>query len=211
MLNTIFLFEGVDDATLDRIAPYFKTVRRVSAGTTLMTAADSTDDVFFLRSGKIRLSQLSESGEEIAYRDILAGDYFGWVSAIDGEARLKSATALEDSQITILTSAQFNEILFAHPRIHQNFMKRVAGVVRRYSERIEELTLLPARLRIMRELARRFEESSGAISIPSHEDLAGWTGTTRETVTRVLNALEEEQFIRRDHAQYYLLKAFDEI
>ncbi|MBI3419357.1 MAG: winged helix-turn-helix domain-containing protein [Proteobacteria bacterium] len=61
----------------------------------------------------------------------------------------------------------------------------------------------------MRELQRRFAKEK-TIDLGSHEDFANWTGTTRETVTRTLTALESEGFIQKTNNSYRLLKAFED-
>src|ERR1700722_9021334 len=154
----IQLFNGIDAKTLAQAALYFGTPKTYGTDRELMAAGAKTNDVFFLIEGKVRLSLFSPDGGLISYREVVPYDYFGWLSALDSCERLTSAIAIEPAKAFVLKAAKFQELLLSDPRIHSNFVKRVGGVVRRYTARIQELTLFSARQRIMRELDRRFGE-----------------------------------------------------
>jgi len=141
--------------------------------------------------GRMRITFSSLEDEIISYREIIPHDYFGWLSAIDGGPRLTAAIALEPSKAIVLKVEDFRKVILSDVHIHENFMKRVGGVLRRYTDRILELSLLSAHQRIIQELVRQFDENGNHLKILSHEDFATWTGTARETVTRTLNFLEK--------------------
>lgn len=179
-----------------------KNTKRFARGQTLMMQDDSDTDVFFVQSGSARLALHSDNGDAISYRDVKSGDYFGWLAALDGGKRLTSAIALEDCEVATVSAQDFRQALHSDGALHDAFLRRVAETVRNYTQRIEALTILSARERILRELERRLNGKDG-IDIGSHEDLASYCGTTRETVTRVLGLLESEGLIRRSGSAYY--------
>lgn len=209
-LKNIPLFSCVGEAVLAEIEPYFRTRKSIGVGERLMSLGERESDVFFLMKGRVRLSLLSAKGDMISYREITPFDYFGWLSALDGLERLTEAISLEKTEVIKVSAKDFQKILLVHPSISESFMRRIGGVVRRYTERIQDLTLLSARSRIVRELSRRWDDGMTVIDIGSHEDFATWTGTTRETVSRTLAALEAEGFIEKRGTRYGLLRCMDD-
>jgi CRP-like cAMP-binding protein len=206
MLKKISLFKDVAQGALEKLVHDFGVTRSFGAAESLMTPGDTEKDVFFLLEGKVRLSLLSPEGHLISYREIVPFDYFGWLSALDSRERLTAAVALEPVKVQIVKNERFKQFLLSDPHIFNNFMERMGGVLRRYTERIQELTLLSAQQRIIQEVARQFVDGKSSISLVSHADFATWIGTTRETVTRTLNELEKEGFIRKEGESYQLLK-----
>jgi CRP/FNR family cyclic AMP-dependent transcriptional regulator len=208
-LKNFPLFTGVDDTVLKNIAASLDRPVTYRIGDTVMASTHQKNDVFLILQGRARLLLPSVQGNIISYRDIECFDYFGWLSALDRQERLTDAIALEDCEIWTISAEQFHNILFMHPRIHENFMARVASVIRYYTNRIHALTTLTARDRIIHDLIRRINLKTSQIDITSHADLATWTATSRETVTRTLLALEREGYILKDKHGYHLLKPLE--
>lgn len=202
-LKNFSLFDGIDESSIDKITQYFSAAQCYEAGQALMEEGGRQDHVYFLLSGKVRLSLMSAEGNSISYRDVEPNDYFGWLSAIDADLRLTSAVATEKTTLLTVSANNFQKVLLSTPQIQKNFLKRIGAVVRRYTERIKELTLYSARQRVLHEFHRLFHERGNPIQIESHEDMATWAGTTRETVTRAIRELEQEGVIERKDNDYY--------
>lgn len=204
MIEASQLFKDINKDVLTKIVPYFSSIQSCEAGQYLMQDADSQSDVYFLLSGRVRLSLISVEGRCVSYRDIDSNDYFGWLSAIDGGLRITSAVALEASTFQAVSAKDFHTILLSDAQIHRNFLKRVGQSVRRYTDRIQELTLYSSRERIIVELERLFKAYGNPLPIKSHEDFATWAGTTRETVSRTLNDLEKEGSLEKKDDGYFV-------
>lgn len=209
-LKHIRLFCECTDNELSDIYPLLSPTQIFSKGHTLMEPQSQETDVFFVVSGNVRLSLIDENGELISYRDIKSGDYFGWLSAIDHQERLTSAVTTEDTEVIKVTSPNFKKIIKGSKSIEDKLLSRLCGVIRDYTNRIQSLTTLSSKDRVLRELKKKFEESdSGKLVISSHEDFATWAGTSRETVSRVFSDLEKIGTIKRDRNEYQLLKSIE--
>jgi len=208
ILQRIPLFEAANLDLLERHRLNWSS-HSYNVGDTLMTPGEQENNVFFLLQGKVRLTLLTSEGDITSYREILPYDYFGWLSAIDDGERLTSAIALQSCKVLKLKAEEFRHIILSDPIIYDNFLRRVGGVLRNYTKRIQELSVLSAHQRIIQELVRQFKELNEPINLPSHEDFATWTGTARETVTRTLKILERNGYIQKDGTSYRLLKDLD--
>ena len=160
-------------------------------------------DVYFIVEGTVRVTIYSFSGREVAFRDLPAGESFGEVAAVDGGPRSASVVALSDVLIARLAPAAFWELLRAHPCVAETTLKRLAGLVRRLSERVVEFSTLGVRNRIHAELLRlarshRCEGGRATIApAPTHAEIASRVSTHREAVSRELSELARAGLIER--------------
>jgi len=204
IFKNINLFANVADAQIKEMSQYFSGVAQCKKGACFMEQGQEDDKIYFLLSGSVRLSLVSAEGLCVSYNDIEPYNYFGWLSAIDGNLRLTSAIANEDVSYITISANNFQRFLLADAIIRQNFMLRVAGVVRNYTKRLQVLTSDTAFNRIKLEIERRFSVSGNPVDIGTHEDFASWVGTTRETVSRAIKKLEQDGHIKKQGNMYYL-------
>ncbi len=201
-LSGIELLSALDPAARDALAARC-TWRSFSYHQEIISREMETRDVFFVVSGSVRVVNWSYSGREVSFDDIPAGGTFGELTAIDGGARSASVIALEATTVGQVAPEIFMETVLNHPETARRLMERLAGIIRRSTERIFELSVYGANIKIYADLLHKAEpnrrdDNSAAISpIPIHSEIAARVSTTRETVARVLGDLaRREIFIR---------------
>jgi len=165
---------------------------------------EASRTVFFLVSGRVRVSVYSSAGKRVTYRDIESGEMFGEFAAIDGEPRSASVEATQTSLIASMSPDLFWEILRTHPEVSGAVLRRLTRQVRSLSRRLYEFSTLNARDRLHLELLRL---ASGSINAngtavikdaPTHEDLATRIGSQRETVSREMADLAAAGVLEQD-------------
>jgi CRP-like cAMP-binding protein len=177
--------------------------KRFAAQEQIVDRDSATTDVFFVVRGSVRVVNYSILGREIAFDEVTAGNYFGELSALDGQPRSASVMALEDTLILALPRSLFLNLLSEHPNIALQVMMRLAKIVRTADERIMDLSTLAAHNRVHAELLRlaRIHIVDGGSAriepVPVHSDIASRVSTTRETVARVLNDLARSGIVER--------------
>ncbi len=181
---------------------------RYKVGEEIVRYHDQSNSVFFILEGEIRIHYYALSGDEVILCDLPAGEMFGELTALDGLPRSATAVAKTDSLVTYLSGKVFLELVHTNPAFCTEILKRLAGQVRRLTERIYDYTLC-VRYRIHAELLRlaKLHMVSGNSAmirpIPTHAELACFVSTHREAVTRELNGLTKEGIIqRREHTLY---------
>ena len=85
--------------------------RRYAAQQRVLSHKDGSQDVYFIISGKVRVTIYSLGGKEITFRDQAAGEMFGELGAIDGEPRSAHVMALEDSLLASMSREKFWGVL----------------------------------------------------------------------------------------------------
>ena len=193
-LKGIGIFAGLEVNERDHIAGLCKAYS-FEKDDIVLTHQERSTDVFFIVSGSVRITIYSNSGRQITFRDLSAGQVFGELSAIDRQPRSAHVVSLGDSVLALVKADEFWDLLSLYPLVNKNTLEYLTSLVRSLSERIVEFSTLSVNNRIHAELLRLVQDSAQnevehIISpAPTHADLANRVATNRETVTRELNVL----------------------
>ncbi|MDH3671406.1 MAG: Crp/Fnr family transcriptional regulator [Gammaproteobacteria bacterium] len=177
--------------------------RRYAADQQIISHTDSSTDVYFIVSGRVRATIYSSSGKEVSFRDIEAGEIFGDLSAIDGKPRSANVVALTDCLIVSMSAEVLWDTLQRYPDVCAVVLKELTKLVRSLAERVVEFSTLGVKNRIHAELLRLAgkhmqDENSAVISpAPTQADIASRVSTTREAVAREMSHLGQIGVIER--------------
>ena len=157
----------------------------------------SANSMFVIVSGKIRVSVTGYEGREAILAMMGPGDYFGEMSVIDGEPRSASVYAVESTELLVLRREELLAQLETNPRLALSMLVEFSRRLRSADTRITSLALLGVYGRVantVTELARKRGKRVGNMMIienrPTQQEIADMSGTTRETVSRVLSKLQ---------------------
>lgn len=177
--------------------------RRYVAGRPLFQEGDRSDSVVVLLGGRVKVSYFTEDGREVVLAIRGPGALIGELSAIDGLPRSAGATALDDVDALIVPADGFRDFLATNPGVALALMQMLAEKVRDADRKRIEFAAYDTVGRVasrLVELAERFGDSSHEgvrITLPlSQQELAGWTGSSREAVTKALHTLRSRGCIQ---------------
>ena len=176
-----------------------RTFRR---GTTIFNEGDTTDRVVVVLAGQIKVSYFTEDGKEVLLAIRGPGDLLGELAALDGEPHSATATAIDPVEALVLTAAEFKAFLAANPRVALYLLELLSRKVRDADVKRIEFSAFDTVGRVARrlvELAQRFgEPADEGLDIGlalSQEELAGWTGCSREAASKALQHLRGRGWI----------------
>ena len=178
--------------------------REWATGDTLVRTGDPANSGIALLSGLVKVHKGAAHGEEVVFSIAGAGDLFGEMSAIRDATRSATATALTPVAGVVVPGAELRGFLGAHPSALTALLELT--LTRLYTADIQRLEFVAAdslgrvASRLV-ELTERFGEAGGdgAIEVPlpfNQEELASWSGASRESTARALRALRELGAIR---------------
>ncbi|MEU7855323.1 Crp/Fnr family transcriptional regulator [Nonomuraea sp. NPDC049141] len=174
--------------------------RRWDRGTTVMSEGDTSDWVLVLTEGRVKVSSHTSSGTEVVLAVRGPGALLGEMSAIDGSPRSATVTALEP--IAGMVIRDFPAFLQDHGRIAVLLMQLVTGRLRDADRKRIEYGAFDTTGRVatrLIELAERYGEKTNSgvrVALPlSQDELAGWTGASREAVSKALRTLRDRGLI----------------
>ncbi len=91
-LRNVALFRSVPESAVAAIEArcIWRTFER---GQQIIDHEDTSRDVFFIVSGRVRVLICSAEGTVVSFRDLIPGEVFGELSAIDGRPRSANVEA----------------------------------------------------------------------------------------------------------------------
>lgn len=177
-------------------------LRKFRTGATLFHEGDTSDWVAMIIKGRVKICSFGADGRERLVAVVGPGELLGELSAIDGEPRSATATSLEPLEASVLTAEELVAALATDPQATLAILRAVIGRLRDADRRCVERGALDALGRLgglLVELADRYGEQDGdavRIGLPlSQEELAGWTGVSREAVVKALRKLRARGWI----------------
>jgi len=200
-LRNVSLFESLDEEELKALAELTFT-RNFGKDGVIILAEEEGDTLFIIKEGQVKVSIVSEEGREVILSLLGSGTVFGELSLLDGKPRSANVIATEETSLVMLRRSDFLQLIYKTPQIATALLAELATRLRKTDRQIEGLALLDVTSRISETLLQlatdQGKESNDGITIesrPTHQELANMSGTTRETVSRVLKRLEKQGYI----------------
>jgi CRP/FNR family cyclic AMP-dependent transcriptional regulator len=170
---------------------------------TFFAQGDSSDAVFYIREGKVRLTVVSEIGKEATIGVLNEGDFFGEGCLTGQSVRLCSATALTNCSVMKIDKKSMMEVLHREQAFSDMFVAHLLARNIRYEEDLVDQLFNSSEKRLARVLlllAHFGKEGKQETVIPkmSQETLAEMVGTTRSRVSFFMNRFRKLGFVDYD-------------
>ncbi len=163
---------------------------------------DSSDKLFFLNEGRVKIGSYSEDGKEITKAILGKGEVFGEMAIIGEEKRRDFAVAMEDTQLCVVTIEEMKGLMRDHSGLSLFLMKIIGNRALTMEQRLESLVFKDSRTRIVEflsDLAKQKGQRVGYEMVVrkflTHQEIANLTATSRQTVTTVLNELRTKNIL----------------
>ena len=211
LLKTVSLFWDLNKIELGYISDKMIS-KKFDNGNLIFLEESEGKNLFFVVEGSVKVTRLSKDGREVILAMLNAGDFFGEMSLLDGEARSANVIALEETEVLSLNRDDFLDVLHDYPKIAIQLLKEMTSRLRKSDRQIVSLSLSDAEKRIALCIVR-FADEQGVIKngqvtipkIPIQQDIANMAGTSRETVSRAMSLLTEEKYIERNGKELKIL------
>ena len=195
-MRDLALFRKMSDAELDDVLGIAAS-RRYPAGEIVFTQGEPADKFYLLLHGRLRVTQLTPQGQQVAIRIVNPGDLFGIAKALERTDYPGTATAVADSVSLHWATSSWSGLLDRHPAFAVNAMHTMGARLQEAHARVKEMSTEAverrvghAVLRLVQQSGRR-EDDGIRVDFPiSRQDIAEMTGTTLHTVSRILSAWE---------------------
>jgi CRP/FNR family cyclic AMP-dependent transcriptional regulator len=170
----------------------------LDSGETFFSPEDTSERLFILKKGRVRLYRQSEV-RELTLAEIEPGTIFGEMALTAQRIRGSYAQAIEPSVLISMSRTDLEHIIEENPQVGTRLLHLLSERLAAYESRMEDLTLkdVPARLA---NLILLLSEGEGVmtrtdIKIPhhyTHERLGTMIGANREAVTRAFGLLQDQ-------------------
>ena len=197
LLSKVDLFSDLDHEELAHVAGVVQ-LRSLAKDETIFSAGDPADAVYIIATGKVKIVVTSTDGRDFILTILGAGQVFGEMALLESAPR--SAAVITASQVDVLTIRRkdFHQMLTSTPSISKKLLAILSRRLRRANSKMESLAYMDVAGRLARyllDLARDHGQKLGngwiVVRRPTHTDIAHSIGTSRETVSRMINEFEE--------------------
>lgn len=197
VLRALPIFETLDDECLRPIMKV-ASLRSIPRHTVVLHAGDSTDNIYFVLSGSLKVQVSDEDGREVILSKLGPGELFGEMGVLDDNPRSATVLAVEPSEVVVMGKADFKKCLADNPDVSLFIMRNLTRRLRMADRNIESLALLDVYGRVARLLLEAAETIDGR-KVVTHkitkQDIGKMIGASREMVSRVMRDLTAQGLI----------------
>jgi CRP/FNR family transcriptional regulator, cyclic AMP receptor protein len=188
--------------------------RNVPRNDSILRAGAAGDEVVLVLGGRVKLIAYGADRREVVLGLRGPGELIGEMAALGSQRRSADAIAVDDVEIGLLAAEELRGFLRAHP---DAAFVLIRMLVSRLGEATRDVVDLATRDSVGR-VAKRLVELAAEHGSPvgggtrielslTQDELARWTGATRETVSRALRLLRQLGWVSTDHRSITVLDA----
>jgi CRP/FNR family transcriptional regulator, cyclic AMP receptor protein len=186
----------------------------VPKGEYIYFEAYNHNKIYFVKEGYIRIGYIDSEGNERIKEIIQKGEIFGQFTLERNNLHGEFAQAYRDRvSLCAFHIDDFEKLLKKRPDLALKYSKQVGAKLRQIENRLVHLLNKDVKTRLIHFLWQLVEQKLGentaeGFCIPNyltHEDIASLIGSSRQTVTTMINALETEHVLAYNRQQICFL------
>jgi CRP/FNR family cyclic AMP-dependent transcriptional regulator len=178
-------------AALGRLRTYPK-------NTVFITEGDSSDSVFVILAGRVKVFISDSEGHEMILDTQGPGEYVGEM-ALDGKPRSASVMTLEPTTFSVVGRDPVREAIRHNPDFALDMISRIIDRARIATNSVKDLALLDVYGRVARLLLNMAQDVEGKLQIPekiTQQEIAERVGASRDMVSRIFRDLTAGGYIK---------------
>jgi len=198
----IALFQDLQEDQLQKLAQ-ISSFEKFSKFQYIYSNGSKSDKLYFLKKGVVKIGNTADDGREVIKAMIHPKSLFGELSLMGQERRNNFARAMNSEvECVCFYIRDLEQFMIDHPVIQTRILRFVGQRLMHMERKVESLVLQDARTRIIefiKDNAIKRGRKVGFETLFKHcltqQDIANITGTSRQTVTSVLNDLKKSNQI----------------
>jgi CRP-like cAMP-binding protein len=200
-LKNIPVFATLEDKVLSEIAK-LGSKKNFNKDSVILFQNQSDSALIIVLSGKLRLTKMSNEGNEVTLDILKESDFWGDTAIMDGKPPSVNIVAEENSEVYIITRTDLMNLFKSKPEYSIAVLNDLTKQLRASSLKIKSLSLKAAEGKVASVLIQLVDEygivKEGAIEIerlPTQQELANMAGTSRETISRTIHSFSKKGLI----------------
>ena len=188
-------------AALGRLRSYPK-------NTVFITEGDSSDSVFVVLAGRVKIFLSDSEGHEMILDMQGPGEYVGEM-ALDGKPRSASVMTMEPTTFSVVGRDPIREAIRHNPDFALDMISKIIDRARLATNSVKDLALLDVYGRVARLLLNMAVETDGKLAIPdklTQQEIAERVGASRDMVSRIFRDLTAGGYIKVENRMITITK-----
>jgi CRP/FNR family transcriptional regulator, cyclic AMP receptor protein len=206
LLEQFALLRHLSESTLAELATH-SSLKQLARREVMVDRESPPMTLFFLLEGRLQAVDFTLDGKEVGLYFLEEGQYFGEVAMFDGLNHSEIIIASKKSQVVLVPNRAIRPEILKHPQTTEAIAMGLASRLRQQTLQRQILSINNPLQRVCAQLLLLIQnsnkETSGSHSMqviehaPTHQELAMMANLSRETVTRVFQALQSQGAIDR--------------
>ncbi len=167
---------------------------------------EPSEYIYMIAQGRVRIGHYSADGKEIITSILTVGEIFGELAIAGEDKRKDFAQSMDgDTKICKLSIQELKALMYGDRELSFKVLKLVGLRLMKLERKLESMVFKDARTRIIDFLKDTASWKGKKVGYETliqtkltHKDIAALTGTSRQTVTTILNELKEKNQINFD-------------
>jgi CRP/FNR family transcriptional regulator, cyclic AMP receptor protein len=166
---------------------------------------DTCSHIYLVVDGRVKIGHYLDDGKEVVSSILTTGEIFGELALAGEERRRDFSQAMTETVLCPLTIDELKELMYENKELSFKILKLIGLRLMKLERKLELLVFKDARTRIVEFLkdaaAWKGKKVGFETMIPTrltHKDIAALTGTSRQTVTTILNEMKDQNLINFD-------------
>lgn len=204
LLRAFPVLSPLPDPVLSLLAQQ-STLRKLARRAIVLNAGVKEDCLCFLFEGRLQGVDFTIDGREVGLYFVEPGDFCGELGLFDEGPQPEYVIALAASSVVMVPMEQVRKVMLNTPSLVNTLSVRLAARVRQLTFQRSLLGLPNIAQRVCCQLwalvpaaDRNNSNESELRNPPTHMEIAIMLNLSRETVTRVFQALQSRQVVKRD-------------
>lgn len=196
-------FADLSVTDLQRIASQ-GTIRNYPKHSVLINEGESSDSLYVILQGKVKVFASGEHGKEITLRIQGPNEFFGELALIDEAPRSASIVTLTASRIAVVSRDDLLRSLGEDPSLAFKLLRILVNHIRSLTDNVKSLALLDVYGRVAHTLLKLGVEEAGGVVIKdrvTHQEIANMVGASREMVSKIMKDLVAGGYIETRNGQ----------
>lgn len=205
VLQEINLFKEVDQPCFDALSDLSEKIS-INKHRYAYKPNEASNTIYFLLKGRIKICSYNDIGKELIKTIHYPGEMFGEDGLLERDTYEDYAQAMDSNvEVLAIPTNELKKYLCQNPSLSIKLSTRIGCKLKAAQKRIENFVFKSARTRIIdfiKDLAQKQGMNIGheilIKNFLTHNEIAGLIGTSRQTVTIVLNELKKKNQIHID-------------
>lgn len=165
-------------------------------GSMLFLEKQDPRGVFVLCAGQVKLSISSSAGKTLILRIAKAGEILGLTAVMSNKPYEVTAETLHPCQIAFVRREDFLRLVKKYPEMHEGVVSQLTTLYSGACEQLRTVGLCSSAPEKLARLLLDWSADEKQVKVPlTHEEIASFMGTTRETVTRTLSDFKSRNLV----------------
>jgi CRP-like cAMP-binding protein len=185
-------------------------VRTYKRGQFIYMPDHQSNNVYFIKSGRIKIGLFDQDTRTGNVKEIIKsvlhkGDMFGELGLVGQKVRNNFAVAMEKTELYSIPIEKMQQLMRKDKRFNMLILQVLGRNLLRMQKRVESLVFKDAQARVIEFLLQLAAENGRKVGfemlVPkfyTHQEIANFTSTSRQTVTTTLNRLRQNNLIYFD-------------